>query len=158
VALASSEDISARLGRALSEQEETSTVVYLLEAASAVMEEAAERTAAELEALDPFPPLLRFVTVELVCRSIFNPGALYSYQEKLGAYSYVTRYRSLREDGTSDLVLTKTEELLVRRAVNGTLAASATAESLINDICVVCGLAPSQFDGLWVCGCDSDGS
>lgn len=152
MAFASDTDVEARLGRALSESE-TGTAGFLLEGAQAIIEAAADKAEADI---DPIPPVLRFVAVELVVRAMANPESLASQSEALGAYSHTERFRS---EANSDLLLTKLEEQMVRRAVHGQLSGTGQMKSLASDICVLCGLAPTICGGEWLgdewlCGCE----
>jgi len=123
MALAKPEDVAARLGREL-DDEETTAVGFLLDAATAVVEEAIEGPAD-----DPAPPVLRFVAVEVVVRALANPNGLASRSETLGAYSHSEAFLS-----GAGLMLTKTEELMVRRAALGAVAGSVAIPSHVDDI------------------------
>jgi hypothetical protein len=143
MAFASVEDIAARLGRVLTDLEK-GAATFLLEGAQAIVEAAVERTE---EQIDPLPPVLRFVTVEVVCRAMANPQGLASESETLGAYSHTERYSG---EGVSDILLTKLEELMVRRAVHGTLSATAQTGSVVSDTYALYRMAPSLVNGQWI--------
>jgi hypothetical protein len=146
MAFASVGDITARLGVLSKAQEDAAG--FLLEGAQAVVEEAAEKTEEELG--ENPPSILRFVTVEVVCRALANPQGLSSQSETLGSYAHTERFSAEAESG---LLLTKTEELLVRRAVHGALSGTVQIGSVASDLCVICQLMPSLVNGLWICGC-----
>lgn len=147
MAFAKSEDVAARLGRSLAESE-GDQVTFLLDAATAIIEEAVDKTEADLG--DDAPTVLRFVCVEMVTRAMANPQGLASQQEALGAYSHGERFQG---DG-SGLMLKPLEVQMIRRAVWGQLSGTAQMESLASDLCVLCGMAPSLSNGEWICGCE----
>lgn len=152
MAFATKEDVAKRLKRSLTSAEEDSAA-FLLEAAQAVIEEAAERDEAQIIALKgEVPSTLRFVAVELAVRALSNPEGLVSKSESLGAYANTKRYRKDHqgEGAQSELELTPIQERLVRRAVWGRLSGTAQMGSAATDCCVVCGLAPSAC----FCGCE----
>lgn len=126
MAFASTNDVAARLGRALTATESTSAG-FLLEAAQGVIELAVEANEA---AIVPLPPVLRFMAVELVLRAMANPSNLISEQETLGVYQHTERFRSAE----SELLLTNLEELMVRQAVKGSLSGSVRIQSHVDDI------------------------
>lgn len=109
MAFATTNDVSDRLGRDLSEGEAQS-VTYLLAAATNVIAAAGELTDEQAVALDPVPNIVQTITVELVVRAIANPNALHSFQEQLGAYSTTAVFRDL------DLLLTRNERKVIRKA------------------------------------------
>jgi hypothetical protein len=143
MAFASVEDIAARLGRVLTDLEK-GAATFLLEGAQAIVEIAVEKTE---EQIVPLPPVLRFVTVEVVCRAMANPQGLASESETLGAYSHTERYSG---EGVSDILLTKLEELMVRRAVHGTLSGTAQTGSVVSDTYALYRMAPSLVNGQWI--------
>lgn len=137
-----------RLGREFTDDEEAAADL-LCEAASAVIDDAVGQTPKDV------PPVLRFIAIEVVCRAMANPQGLISEQEGLGAYSYAQRFASGEGAG---LWLTELEERMARRAVYGSLTGSVEVESIASDICTICRLAPSLCNGLWLCGCEVEGS
>lgn len=133
MAFATTEDIEARLGRTLTGTE-AGSVDLLLEAAQAVIAQAAGKTDEWAETLDPVPAILRFVCVELVVRVLANPEGLRSTSEQLGAYQ---RSRSFRDaDG---LLLTASETRLVRGVTYGRASGSARMKSILDDLHPSCG-------------------
>lgn len=120
MAFATTEDVADRLGRVLSAGEEQS-ITFLLDGATAVIALAA---GSDSDDIDPVPDLLRFLAVELACRALANPNSLDSLQEQIGQANYSARFRD------AGLMLTRTEELLVSQAVNGTLSGSSTPRAL----------------------------
>lgn len=128
MAFATTEDVGARLGRALTAGEESS-VELLLDGATAVIAETAGKDDDWATDLSPVPSMLRFLAVELTCRALANPNALDRLQEQVGSTSYSAAFRT---DG-GGLLLTKTEELLVRRVVHGRTSGSARVESVTSD-------------------------
>lgn len=129
MAFATTDDVGTRLGRDLSDPE-TLAVTFLLEGATAVIAEGAGRDDDWAAALDPVPKLLKLLAVELTCRALANPNALDGLTEQLGAFNYSARFRN--EGG--GLLLTKTEELIVGRVVNGSNRASPRTPSILDDI------------------------
>lgn len=128
MAFASVDDIANRLGRDLSGGETTS-VELLLEGATAVIANAADKDddwATDLEAAT-VPRILKFVCIEAVCRALANPSSLQSLQEALGQASYSARFGP-------GLMLTDSEQLLVRREVYGTGSGSSRPEGFIEEL------------------------
>jgi len=131
MAFATAEDVATRLGRVLTATE-AATAEMLIEAATAVIAEAASKNDAWATALTPVPQFLHFLCVELVVRSMANPEALTRFQEQLGAYSSTKAFQSPASGG--GLMLAEWEVNAVRRTVYGTLSGSARVESLADDI------------------------
>lgn len=119
MAFATTDDIGDRLGRTLSAGEEQS-VALLLEGAQAVIEDCAGKAEG---AMAEVPSILRFVAIELVCRALANPNQLQGLSEGLGQHNYSARFRD------AGLWLTRTEEMLVRRAVHGTTTAGVAVQA-----------------------------
>jgi hypothetical protein len=149
VAFASTPDIEKRLGRSL-DGSEAESVDFLLEGAQAVIEQAVDKTE---EQIGDVPKVLRFMAVELVLRARSNPQGLASQSETLGAHSHTERFRG--EGSSSDMLLTKIEERMVREAVYGQLSGTGQAKSLASDHRVLCRLAPAsyRYDD---CSCEGD--
>lgn len=127
MAFAKPEDVAARLGRDLTGSEDKSVPV-LLEFASAVIAEAVEK---DEETFSEVPTLLKLMAVELVLRAQANPRGVSSTEKTLGQYSHAERYR---EGKGMDMLLSNTEELMLRRAVWGRTTTSQRVESHIDDI------------------------
>lgn len=133
MAFATTQDVAARLGRELTTAEDE-TAEYLLDAATSVVTEAVGKDddwASDLEASDDIPNVVRIVTTELAVRALGNPTGAQSVQETLGQYSHSVRYAGIYEGG--GLLLTATEEMLLRRTVRGVLSGSARLDSMIRD-------------------------
>ena len=128
---ATAEDVATRLGRALTATE-AATAEMLIEAATAVIAEAASKNDAWATALTPVPNMLKFLAVEVVVRAMANPEALSRFQEQLGAYSSTKAFATVTAGG--GLMLTDVETNLVRRTVYGTLSGSVRVESLADDV------------------------
>jgi hypothetical protein len=126
---ATPEDIATRYGRELNTVE-AATAEFLLEGATALIAQAADKDDAWADNLDPVPRLLKIITVELVCRAFPNPESLAGLTEQLGSYQYSKRFKAGTDALTSDLMLTEPEERLVRRAVHGTLSGSVPLRSI----------------------------
>ena len=131
MAFATAEDIATRLGRTLSSTE-AATAEMLLDAATAVIAEAASKNDAWAAALTPVPNMLKFLAVEVVVRAMANPEALSRFQEQLGAYSSTKAFATVTAGG--GLMLTDVETNLVRRTVYGRLSGSVRVESLADDV------------------------
>jgi hypothetical protein len=127
VAFAKTEDVAARLGRDLTEAEKTSYGT-LLEFASAVIEEAVEKAE---DAFTEVPKLLQMMAVELSLRGAANPKGIESTEKTLGQYSHAERYRAAQG---ADMLLSQTEELMLRRAVWGRTTTSQRVEGHIDDV------------------------
>jgi hypothetical protein len=130
--LGSVANVSARLGRVLSDQE-TTQVEYLLAQARAVVSQAADMTVPELEEIAA--PVVPLMVVELVCRAMANPAALMSENKTLGAFSVRRIFHPTRSAQiATSLLLTGPEKLMLRQALYGTLTTSVPVESHISDI------------------------
>jgi hypothetical protein len=148
MAFASLDDIKARAARPFTATDEAAASM-LLEGAQAVIEASVEKTEEEMGA--SVPEILRFVAIEVVVRAMANPQGLASQSETLGVYSHTERFSG--GDTVNSLILTKAEELMARRAVHGRVSGTGEAESLASDFCVLCHMAPSLLNGVWICGC-----
>lgn len=126
--------LKPRLGRTFTE-DEMAAAELLCEGASAVIDECHEKG----ELASP-PAVLKFVTIEVVCRAMANPSGLQSEQEGLGAYNHAERYMN---DG--GLWLKELEEAMVRRAVHGRLSGTSEPSSLASDETVLGELAPASY-------------
>lgn len=131
MSFATVDDVAGRYGRPLTDAQATSAE-FLLEAATAVIADAASKDDAWAAALDPVPQMLRFVAVELAVRTLDNPGALRSFQEQLGVHSRSESYRDAAAGG--GLMLTEVEVRLVRRIVYGRTTASVKTASLADEV------------------------
>lgn len=121
---ASIEDVALRLGRDLTDSEESS-VELLLNLASAAIRSAVDKPDDWMP--DPVPDLVRGFTIELTCRAMANPEGLFSKSETIGSYSYTN---SFSKDRPSGLSLTDDEVLALRRAVWKSNSGSARADSI----------------------------
>jgi hypothetical protein len=131
--LASAADVATRLATDLSERQEDQIDV-LLDAATALILEAAGKDDAWLADQDPVPQVLRWVCVEVVCRGMVNAQGLASESKTLGQFSYQRSYGN-GAAGRSSLLLSQTDRLLIKRAVWGTNTATArTEEAVFEDI------------------------
>lgn len=128
MAFATAEDVAARLGRALTDTE-TTQVEADLTAATAIIADAASKSEA-WAATYAAPEIIKFLAVRVVIRAMANPQAFGSTTEQLGAYSYTQRFR----DQGGDLLLTKAEQLLASRAINGSNSGTARLESQMEDV------------------------
>jgi hypothetical protein len=132
-AFATAQDISARLGRALTSAEEDQ-IELLLEMAADAIADTADVAQALLEGLDPFPRTLWALHIELTVRAMAAPAGARSTQETLGQYSRSTSYRD--PDTGGGLFLTDREQRMVRRAVFGGDMASVRVGAITDDLWV----------------------
>lgn len=136
MSFATVEDVATRLARDLT-AEEGAKAELLLEFAQGAIAASCDKTDAWAAALTPVPSILRLLTVELVVRSMRNPGGLRSQSETLGQYQSSESYADAGNGG--GLLLTATEELLVRRVVFGSNSTSVRVESVADDYPYFCG-------------------
>lgn len=131
ITLAELDDVTTRLGRDLTVAEQAQAGA-LLEAATSVICDAADKPESWTDDLNPVPALLSMMCVELVIRSMGNTsGLVRSESETLGAYSYSRTYDTGGGGGGGGgLMLTDAEGRLVRNAVYGTLTGSSTPRAL----------------------------
>lgn len=125
------DEIRARLGKSELTATEIESIELLIEAASEVIVDAAGKTPAQMAALSPVPRVLRFVAIEMICRTVGNPAGLAQLSEQLGA---AQRSQTFRRDDGSALLLTSTEVMLIRRAVRKNTSGSVVVESVLDDI------------------------
>lgn len=118
-----------RLGRALTDAE-TTQVEGLLGMAAAAIADACGKDLDWAAALDPVPPMLRILSMEIVARVIQNPQGLRSGSVSLGAYSRSGTYA----DGAGGFALTALEERLARRAVFGANTGSSRPASTASEV------------------------
>lgn len=123
------EELAQRLGRTLTAAEQ-SQAELLLDLATGVIAGACGKTVAWAATVNPVPPIVRGVCIELVARVLLNPAGVRSQQETLGAYAHSESYAG----ELMGLALTPAEERLVRRAVFGTDTGSAKTVGLPNEI------------------------
>jgi hypothetical protein len=129
MAFATTQDVSARLRRELTEPEEDQAEL-LLEIATAVIAEAAGKSDEWAENLDPVPQLIWVVCVEVASRAMDNPSGYQSIQEQLGQYGRTVRYTDVAAGG--GVFLSDREIMMVRRVVRGQLSGSVAVESILD--------------------------
>lgn len=122
MAFATSDDVATRLARELSSAE-TSAADFLLDAVAAEIAQAVDT--AEGDITDP--GMLRFISVEAVCRALANPSGATSTSETVGSYNYAVSFPANEGDG----LLTPYEEGVARYAVHGTNSASVHLGSIL---------------------------
>ncbi len=121
-------DVSARLGRELTEAE-TAQVEFLLAAATEIITMSVGKDAEWATSLD-VPTILRYICADMVARALTFTAGVNSTTESLGQYSYTER-----GDGESyGLWMTDMERMMARRVVNGSLSGSARTESIATDV------------------------
>jgi hypothetical protein len=118
-------EVATRLGRDLTSDEQGS-VALLIQLATATIANAADKTEEWAAELDPIPLILKGFCIELVCRTFANPMGLFSESKTLGSFQHS---QSFNKDVSSAMALSDVEVLVIRRAVRGTNAGSARAES-----------------------------
>lgn len=127
---ATTADVSARLGRALTTFETDTQVPLLLELTAGLIADACDQDADWATALDPVPINFRMVTIEAVVRSIQNPSGARQLSQQLGAFSHSASY----DAGALGLMLTADEIGRVRRAIFGRSSGSVRVGSMLDDI------------------------
>jgi len=131
MAFATTGDVAVRLRRELDEAD-AALAEMLIESATAVIAAEAGKTWQWAEGLNPVPPLVKAVCVEVVARVMENPEQLHSYSEQLGEHQQSKAFRRGADGG--DITLTDRETRLVRFAIRGTSAGYAIAPSLADRI------------------------
>lgn len=144
MAFATVEDVATRLARALSATD-AGTAEQLLDAAAAVIADAASKDDAWVAQLSPVPSMLRFLSVELVVRAMSNPEGLASFREQIGVHQFAKNFRAGADGG--GLMLTPVEELLVRRTVYGRTSGSPTVASVTDDLPLIDPFGPLDCFG-----------
>lgn len=122
MAFATNADVQTRQGRTLTSAE-SDAVDYLLDIATAVIAQAADKDDTWAAALTPVPTIIRGLTVELVSRALDNPTGLSSLQEQIGSYQYT---KSFNRGLPSGLVLTDIERQIIRRTIGSVNYSSRT--------------------------------
>lgn len=134
MAFAETTDIAARLGRDLTDSEET-TYESLLEGATSLIAEAAGKDDAWAEDLEPVPTVIKTLTVSVALRAKSNEDGAESETETLGAYSHTVRFSTGDIGASFGLWLTDDEVALVRRVFkSGRASGSAILGSILDDI------------------------
>jgi len=123
---ATTDDIAARLGRTLTDQETTS-YGSIIEAVSAEIDVALGLA----KTLADVPPAVKGVTVTASIRAAANPSGAARVAETIGALS---RSETFPRSGDGSTLLTITEERLVRRAIYGKTTGSPRIGSVLDDI------------------------
>lgn len=116
-------------GEELSEKQQAQGTMLLTLATSAIAD-AAGKDDDWVMGLTEIPPVLRAVCLEMVARTMVNPGGARSESESLGQYSHATSFT----DAAHGLALTDHEVLLVRRAVHGRLSGSSRPRSIMDRV------------------------
>lgn len=128
MAYATTADVSARLGRALTSSEATQ-VAGVLDTVAALIAAAAGKP--DSWAPSPVPGLLKALSVEKAVGVVANPLNLAAESEQLGAYQHSQTFPRSLDVG---IFLTDAEERAVRRAVFGADSGSAQSDSILDDI------------------------
>lgn len=138
MAFATSQDIETRVGRDLTTAE-LAQAGQLLDAATAIMAEAAGKDDDWADELSPVPQILKTVCIEIVSRVLDNPSNLDSFRESIGAYSYSKDFRA------GYLMPTPAERDLIRRVAGTPTTASPRVKSFIEDIFPLHAEKPTQW-------------
>jgi hypothetical protein len=125
MALVDTADIAARLGRDLTADETTQAESLIVFASALIADAVGEEDPWEP---DPVPAIVTHVAVEIISRAMLNPQGLKSSSETLGAHSFAATYAD------AGLAMTKAEELLLRRAVIGSVSGSTRVRSVADDV------------------------
>lgn len=121
LAFAKLSDLETRLGRTLTDIEQ-SQAIALLDDASEIIALAVGKTAAEITSP---PPIFPGMSVTLALRAFVNPAGLSSQSETLGAHSYSETYR---RDTSNPMELSDVEARTIRRAYYGQNVAAPKME------------------------------
>jgi hypothetical protein len=121
--LAGVRDVRARVGRELTEDEVTQ-IEFLGRMATITIYTSLSKPSSWTASGDA-SAYLNVVAVEMVARTFANPDDLQSHSESIGNYSYTNRYNR----NAPGMVLTSSEELMIRNAVFGTNTASVRLPS-----------------------------
>jgi len=133
--------------------EEETQYTALLDEVSSMIAESVGRDDAWADELDPVPAAIRSVAVTAVVRAAQNPDGLLSDQEQLGDYSRTKRFPDPGEDAGTNLLLSDTEQRLIRRIVaHG--AAWQPVRTILDDIPEV--TLPDQYLYINPDGTESD--
>jgi hypothetical protein len=131
MALATTQDVSARLGRELTAAEDE-MYEWLLQAATEQIADAADVSVEMIDGLATRPRTLWVLCVEAVVRAGQNPSGARSTQETLGQYSRSVSYTDVEKGG--GLFLTDREQRMVRRAVFDSTSLSVRVPSAFDDL------------------------
>lgn len=124
MAFATVEDVQTRLARTLSAAEQDAVELLL----DGVAAEIALAVGRDLDDITD-PGILRFISIEAVCRVMANPQGARSTSEEVGSYNY-----SISFPDPDPGLLTTAEERQAREAVFGVVSASARVESIADDV------------------------
>lgn len=128
MAFATAEDIATRLGRELNEVE-AATVDQLIEQATSLIAYTAGKDDEWADTLDPVPAAVKTVTVECVWRAMVNPEGAVSLMRQLGSFQHSATFPA----DAVGLRLTRDEERIVRRTVNGHITSVTLVTSWSGD-------------------------
>lgn len=145
-AFAAADDVARRLGRQLTAAE-IDQVGWLLAMATDYILDAVDGDQEWGATVDPLPPVLTGVCVEMVVRVLTNPAGAVASSEQLGAYSRSVSF-SQAQGATFGLTLTDVEGRLARRAVWGSDSGTARVRSTFNDVVVASGAVLYEDDRL----------
>ncbi len=124
MAFATVDDVQTRLARTLSADEQDAATLLL----DGVAAEIALAVGLDLADITD-PGVLRFISIEAVCRVMANPSGARSTSESLGAYQYAVSFFESQAG-----LLNEREERQIREAVWGSTAAGVRTESVIDDV------------------------
>lgn len=129
VAFATSADVSARLGRDLTDAEVVQVGSVLVSVASQIAA-ACDRDDDWAADLDPIPAVFVALSVEKAVQAVVNPLGLAAWSKSLGAFSESATTTRASDGGA---VLTDADERRVRAAVYGG-SGSARVPSVVDDV------------------------
>lgn len=130
MAFATTDDVVARLGRALTEPEEALSE-YVIDEVAGLIADACGKDAEWASALSPVPAVCKNLCVERAIQIGSNPNNLASESEQLGAHQHSRTFPRSLDGG---IFLTDAEERRVRRAVFGNTSGSAVMRSVVDDL------------------------
>jgi hypothetical protein len=123
--IATSEDVTDRLGRDLTNAEQAQAVAVIA-TVTGLIADAADLTAADVESLDPVPETFKALCVEKAVTTVGNPLGLAAQSEQLGAHQTSSTFQRSNDGG---VYLSAQEERRVRRALKRTSFTAVTCET-----------------------------
>jgi hypothetical protein len=123
--IATSDNVSDRLGRALSNAE-SAQADAVIATVTGLIADAAGVTVAALEQLAPLPQTFKTLCIEKATMTVVNPQGLAAQSEQLGAHQQSSTFQRANDGG---VYLTDSEERRVRRVLRGTSFTAVTLET-----------------------------
>lgn len=131
MSFATTDQLRIRLRLTALTSEQTEQAEQLLDQATGAIAAACDKDDDWADTLDPIPSALAGLCLDVAARAFNATPGLRSEQETLGAYS---RSVSFPDQAAGGAQLTEAEELRARRIVYGSNTASATPDSIADDL------------------------